>query len=93
MPRKLYRLKNVPLKALSYKLLNAGDYLFHEQDTSNDLYLINSGKVEIYKIGSAKKHSVSALGAGEICGELAFLDDSPRSASARGANNRSDYFK
>jgi CRP-like cAMP-binding protein len=64
---------------------NAGDIIFKESDTSSELYLIQDGLVEIFlgirKSGGEK--SIITLGKGQIFGEMALLDEGPRTASAR----------
>jgi CRP-like cAMP-binding protein len=52
-------------------------------DPAGLLYIITSGKVKIAYASSDGQEAVLAiLGAGDFFGELALLDDSPRSASA-----------
>lgn len=53
-----------------------------EGDTSDSLYVINSGKVKIYlNDESGKEVILNIQGEGEHFGELALLDEEPRSAS------------
>ncbi len=66
---------------VSYK---AGDIIFRQAYPSDVAYVIESGKVEIFKEveGGGEEH-VIFLGPGEMFGEYGVLDDAPRSASAR----------
>ena len=68
--------------------LDAGEVLFEEGEASDEIYLIRSGRVEICKSGSAGKKSfvIAENKTGEVFGELAFLDGSPRSAQVRAAD-------
>lgn len=62
----------------------AGDVIFRQGYPGDHAYIIQSGSVEIYDQqpdGSIKQLAI--LGKGEMFGELALLDDAPRSASAR----------
>lgn len=61
----------------------AGDYVLKENDKSRGLFVILYGKIRIGKILYAgDEKELGILGPGEFFGEMAFLDDSPRSASA-----------
>jgi CRP/FNR family cyclic AMP-dependent transcriptional regulator len=64
---------------------SADDIIFRENDTSSELYLIQDGLVEISlsvpEPGTEK--SIITLGKGQIFGEMALVDEGPRSASAR----------
>ena len=61
------------------------DILFIEQDDpSSDLFIITQGTVEILKKDSSNHlHRISTLSAGDMIGEIAFFDKSPRSASVK----------
>lgn len=59
----------------------AGETIFEEGSVGDELYLITAGQVEILR--GAK--TVASLGVGECFGEMALLDRSPRSATARAA--------
>jgi EAL domain-containing protein (putative c-di-GMP-specific phosphodiesterase class I) len=62
--------------------LQPGEHLFHEGDAPTTAFLIESGTLRI----TAKRDGVPVvlgeLGAGALVGEMAVLDDSPRSATA-----------
>jgi len=64
---------------------NADDIIFKENDKSSELYLIQDGLVEITlsvpEPGTEK--SLVTLGNGQIFGEMALLDEGPRTASTR----------
>jgi CRP-like cAMP-binding protein len=63
---------------------NADDIIFKENDKSSELYLIQDGLMEITlsvpEPGTEK--SLVTLGNGQIFGEMALLDEGPRTASA-----------
>ena len=57
--------------------------IFHLGDPAGLLYIITSGKIKISHSSSDGQEAVLAiLGEGDFFGELALLDDSPRSATA-----------
>ncbi len=61
----------------------SGQIIFHHGDPGGLLYIITSGKVKItYSTPEGQEALLAILGAGDFFGELALLDDSPRSATA-----------
>lgn len=63
--------------------LQAGEHFFREGDVSHAMYVLQSGQVEIYKSWQAKSKLLRHMNAGDCFGEMALIDLSPRSASAR----------
>ena len=59
-----------------------GELIVREGDTATGCFIIASGQVEVVK-GEASAHPtvLTTLGAGEFFGEMAVIDDHPRSAS------------
>ncbi|MDW8307258.1 MAG: Crp/Fnr family transcriptional regulator [Leptospiraceae bacterium] len=64
------------------KQFNANDIIFCEFEPGNDFYLIQSGRVKISKIVRDKEKTMDILGPGDIFGEMAILEEQPRSATA-----------
>lgn len=57
--------------------------IFHHGDPGGLLYIITAGKVKIsYTMPDGQEALLAILGAGDFFGELALLDDAPRSATA-----------
>jgi CRP/FNR family transcriptional regulator len=68
---------------LSIQSFARGQTIFHQGDYGDTLYLIARGQVRIYHPNAAGRElSVALYRAGAFFGELALLDDQPRSASA-----------
>ncbi len=68
---------------LVVRRFRAGQIVFHLGDPAGLLYIITKGKVKISQSTLDGQEAVLAiLGEGDFFGELALLDDSPRSASA-----------
>jgi len=64
------------------KEFETNDVLFCEYEPGNDFYLIKEGKVKITKtIGNTIK-TLDVLEPGDILGEMAILEEQPRSATA-----------
>jgi CRP-like cAMP-binding protein len=59
-----------------------GTVLFHEGDSSTEMYIIHEGKVKISKEVRNIEKTLVVLGTGEFFGEMATLNKKPRSASA-----------
>lgn len=56
--------------------------IIREGSTSQDVYLIKSGRVQIVKGNGDEKQILAELGPNEIFGEMALIENRPRSASA-----------
>ncbi len=62
---------------------NAGQVIFHLGDPGGLLYIVIGGKVKISRATPDGQEALLAiLGPGDFFGELALLDDAPRSATA-----------
>lgn len=59
----------------------AGQIVFCEYEPGDSFYLINSGKVKIVKIIGNIEKTIDVLQPGEFFGEMALLENAPRSAS------------
>ena len=57
--------------------------IFREGDTTQEAYRILKGRVEISIAGDGKSVILAQLGEGDIFGEMAMVDERPRSASAQ----------
>jgi EAL domain-containing protein (putative c-di-GMP-specific phosphodiesterase class I) len=60
----------------------AGETIFAEGDPPTAAFLIESGRVQISTRRHGDPQVVAELGPGELLGEMAVIDDAPRSASA-----------
>ena len=63
---------------------SAGTTLFSQGDTGTGLYVLTHGKVRITQAQNPDRaeEDLGTLGGGEVLGEMALLDDLPRSATA-----------
>ena len=59
------------------------EIIFQEKQTPHHLYLILQGKVEVFRRVNDHERPLANLGERECFGEMAILDDQPRSASVR----------
>lgn len=65
-----------------HQSLGTGQSLFREGDPGDCAYIIESGRVEISRRLNDTDHVLATLGLGEIVGEMALIEDQPRSATA-----------
>jgi CRP-like cAMP-binding protein len=65
--------------------MNNGDLVFQDNDPGRNIYIIVEGKVEIVleTILPNLEIKFSVLESGDTFGEISFVDDKPRSATAR----------
>jgi len=67
---------------LERRLCSAGEKIFSEGDPGDAAYLVETGRIAIYKRVEDKKIVLASLVKGSIFGEMAVVDDRPRMASA-----------
>lgn len=63
-------------------IFQPGDIIFCEYEPGDNFYLIQSGRVQIVKILGNIEKNIDILMPGEIFGEMAILEEAPRSATA-----------
>ena len=61
----------------------AGEMIFEQGQPAHHLYVIVQGKVEVFMRADSSERPIAVLGEKECFGEMAILDDEPRSASIR----------
>lgn len=57
---------------------NAGEKVFKQDDAATHLYIVRSGRIQIVTYGTILEN----VGAGGVFGEMALIDQAPRSAAA-----------
>ncbi len=65
------------------KEFRQGEVLFEEGQVAHHLYLVVRGKVEVFRKVNSNERPLAALAEKDVLGEMAILDDEPRSASVR----------
>ncbi len=90
-------LRNIPLfelldeneiavlcQQLDQKQFWAGQTIFNEGDPGGTMFIVQSGKVELFTTDESKERVLlSYIKPGELFGEFSLLDNEPRSASAK----------
>ncbi len=72
---------------------SAGSVIFREGDSGDGMYIIKDGQVEIAStLGPGEPCQLSRFGPGEHFGEMAVLDEAPRSATAIASGPTVVYF-
>jgi len=70
-------------EAMETVQLADGEILFHRGEPGDAFYIIQSGQIRIFTLDEGGQElTLNTLAAGEAFGELALVDDRPRSASA-----------
>ncbi len=64
------------------KQYNTGEIIFCEFEPGNSFYLVHTGRVKISKVVKDKEKTMDILSVGDIFGEMAILEEQPRSATA-----------
>jgi CRP/FNR family transcriptional regulator, cyclic AMP receptor protein len=65
------------------KKLVQGEILFKEEDPSNSMFIVKSGRLIVYQGEGSKYVELGDIGPDEVVGEMAFFDRRPRSASVK----------
>lgn len=73
---------NVSLKALDRLTFQPGEVIFHEGDAGDRAFIVTRGLVEISKTSPKRRIVLEKIGVQGIFGEMALIDDRPRSATA-----------
>lgn len=71
------------IRAIQPMKIAAGELLFNEGDPGDAAFIIQSGKVAIFRMVDGDEVELVRLGVGEAVGELALIDGAARSASCR----------
>lgn len=71
-------------KSCHERTFKSGTTIFSQGDTGVGLYVIKSGKIRLTQASSQDRAEIDlgTAGTGEVMGEMALLDDLPRSATA-----------
>ncbi len=73
------------VKEVNYK---KGEIIFEENTNADAFYIINKGEVEILKKGNTDKEEILAIKkCQDVFGEMAVIDDLPRSATIKAKTN------
>jgi len=64
-----------------FRHFEAGEKIFLEEEPANAMYMVRSGRVDVITYGTVLEN----IRAGGIFGEMALIDDGPRSAAAMAA--------
>ncbi|MDZ7331418.1 MAG: cyclic nucleotide-binding domain-containing protein [candidate division KSB1 bacterium] len=79
-------------RILHHRHYKKGEVLFFEDEPGVGMYVIETGKIGIYKnYDDASREELAILHSGEFLGEMALLDESPRSATAVALENSSVF--
>src|SRR6185436_13127613 len=81
------------LTAVQEREFAAGEHIFEEGDPGDGVYVVKSGSVQISTLLANGERIVFArVAPGDVFGEMAVLDNQPRSAVAAAETNTTVYF-
>ena len=63
------------------RVFGAGEVVFEEQSVGRQMYVVNAGRVHVFRRACGKQVLIGSLGPGDLFGEMALVDDLPRSAT------------
>jgi CRP-like cAMP-binding protein/ribonuclease BN (tRNA processing enzyme) len=63
-------------------VIKAGEVLFRQDENSKIMYIIQEGKVRIFRTIEGRDKTLAVIGPGDFFGEMAMFNNRPRSASA-----------
>jgi len=67
--------------------IDSGEVLFEEGEAGDAFYIVFDGAVDILKSGGSQVEKLAVRRKGEAFGEMALLNDAPRSATARASQD------
>lgn len=62
-----------------------GGFLIRQSEVDSALFAVEDGRLDILVYPDGHPKTIATVGAGDVLGEVSFIDDSPRSVSARAA--------
>lgn len=71
------------LSLMGQRSIAAGELLFQQGDPGDTCYVIVSGELEVFTYAGTTERQLEVFYAGQLVGEMALLDQSPRSAAVR----------
>jgi CRP-like cAMP-binding protein len=74
--------RNKMFKIASYETFQDGKIIFEEGSNGDWIYVVEEGEVEISKKIGGQKIVIETLKENDIFGEIAYIDKTPRSATA-----------
>jgi CRP/FNR family cyclic AMP-dependent transcriptional regulator len=63
------------------RVFHAGEVVFEENSVGRQMYVVNAGRVHVLRSSNGQQVQIGSLGPGDIFGEMALVDDLPRSAT------------
>ncbi len=69
------------------KTFRKGEIICKEGDIGDEMYIIHSGKIAITKMSRDLETTLAVLTDGEFFGEMAIIDNQPRSATAKAVDD------
>lgn len=69
------------------RLYNKSDVIFEEGSFGTEMYVIRGGRVRLFRTSNGEEIEIGILNEGQFFGEMALVDNAPRSAGAHALDN------
>jgi CRP-like cAMP-binding protein len=82
-------------KRIKFKKYEKGKVLFNEGDKIDELYIVKSGNITVYKLIDKEENNIkniATLSKGDILGEIGIILNSPRTLSARVTSDSAELY-
>ncbi len=81
------------VELIQYQQFNNGEVIFRQESAGDQMYVIATGQVEIrIQDGDQAGYAAVYLGSGQVFGEMALIDQGPRSATVIAAEDGTQVY-
>jgi len=74
-------MQEIDFAARFLRVFRAGEVVFEQESVGRQMYVVNTGRVNVFRHTNGGQVQIGTLGPGDIFGEMALVDDLPRSAT------------
>lgn len=75
------------------RLYNKPDVIFEEGSFGTEMYVIRGGRVRLFRTSEGEEIEMGILNEGQFFGEMALVDNAPRSAGAHALEDQHQAYR